>query len=361
MRVQKIEFYADAFARVLTWDDIIGFKDGLSGSASVNLRAEVSEPPAGTTLAVRLVSRAPNAAGGEATLGGARTVNLTRKTPQPAGTKNAMYTATLTPASLGFGGEARGAATVVRSGSDATSDQHFRQALGIGRARRGWGTQTARVGTGTGFEAAERPDAGLLMRASGLEVLEAGFTLAGRPTAAAKRLVRSPAWVFYYSGHGLARDDGPLVVHQDGGYVPWLDGKELAAAWKVRVGPKVLVVGGCSVLGVDGSTGPGRAWAGLLSTNGGPCSTLLGYSASAPLDANGGNDIAKAVGEVILKGLKSDDLVKEWLAINGRKRAWNAVAINTRGYWHLEPTQLPLDGRNLPYEIGGSIVGPDPL
>src|SRR6185437_992490 len=100
-------------------------------------------------------------------------------------------------------------ATVVRSGG--TSDAQFR--AGLGATSRGMATQPRAAGGSTGDETREVPDAMALFRAGGVEVLE--LAVQPRPNwragRAVRRLVRSPADVFYYSGHGLSAS-GKLAI-----------------------------------------------------------------------------------------------------------------------------------------------------
>lgn len=357
MQVHRLAFMTDGLDRALTWNDVIGFRTGSEGSDRVNLLAEVSGA-SGTTLTTQLASRAPNFLSSETTLLSPRSVTLARRSPQPSWARHPVYTAALNLSPLGFGAEPKGLATVVRPGDDATSDRYFRTAVGDARARRGVAVQPTTVGATTGDEGLERPDARVLMRAGGVEVLEATLAVPGGRPVKAKRLIRSPAWVFYYSGHGLS-GNGSLALQVGSGYPTWLGGGELVAAWANRIGPRVLVIAGCSVL--KPTDVAGRTWMRLLSTHGGPCSTLLGYDDSAPLDSQAGNGVAGEIGRTILRGLGSDDLVREWLSINGRRRQWNACAINTRGYWAVDPSRFLGVGPASDFDASRDIKGPTPL
>ncbi|MGH4007621.1 MAG: hypothetical protein ACRDTH_05535 [Pseudonocardiaceae bacterium] len=231
-------------------------------------------------------------------------------------------------------------ASVVRPGG--TSDAEFRKALGV--ACRGIATQPAKKNEGstewvsTGSEASRIPDAMALFRAGGVEVLE--LSVPARPNwrvaSKVKRLVRSPAHVLYYSGHGLS--SGKLVIDtqgrpcpttEPGSYQDWLGPADLTQVlqgqqvWHRHMALDVLILAGCSVLKINFSasrpTGPGLAWASLLIAKGGPLVALLGYQRLAPCDNPNGNAIAKAMAARMAAG------------------STNAVAMDGQGYWWLEP------------------------
>src|SRR5262249_46802652 len=71
-----------------------------------------------------------------------------------------------------------------------------------------------------------------------------------------KRLIRSPADVFYYSGD--ANDDGCLAIGKD----CWAAPKDLKGYWQWPFDLEVLILAGCSVLNItfpyDIANGPGR-------------------------------------------------------------------------------------------------------
>src|SRR5262249_12493634 len=99
-------------------------------------------------------------------------------------------------------------ALVVREGG--TSDKQFRDALGW--TFRGRGVQSE---SPNGSERDETPDAKRLLQAAGVEVLE--VKVVSRPgwdmkRSSVARLIRSPADVLYYSGHGLHKE-GCLAIH----------------------------------------------------------------------------------------------------------------------------------------------------
>ena len=213
--------------------------------------------------------------------------------------------------------------------------------------------------TSTGDAAREVPDAMALLRAGGVEVLDA--RLAPRPAWTSPppvaRLVRSPADLVYYSGHGLragvlAVDTESKQCPERGTYVRWIGPSALG--WRSPMDLDVLVLAGCSVLHVDVSaspkTGPGLDWASLLTGKGGPLAALLGYGAAAPCDSRGGDDIATAFGRRLAAGSRS--FVHDWLEVNMAAKATNAVAIDVRGYWWIRRTWGGL---------GSEIAGPEAL
>src|SRR4029079_942429 len=168
-------------------------------------------------------------------------------------------------------------ATIVRSGG--TSDAVFRRALKWNV--RGIGIQPVTVGASTASESSEIPDAFALFRSAGVEVLELKVPALPnwRVPGSVKRLVRSPADVVYYSGHGLsvsgklAIDTDPKTCPQHGPVRDWLGASDLTSVWTSPMDLDVLILAGCSVLRIDFSTstptGPGVGWSGLLRAKGG--------------------------------------------------------------------------------------------
>jgi hypothetical protein len=152
-------------------------------------------------------------------------------------------------------------ATVVRVGG--TSHKEFLRPL----VKAGWALRGSAVQPGkgkkdpTGDAAKEQPDAQTLFRAGGVEVLEVnvspapGLTLGGHARAWA--FVRSPADVFFYSGHGAWWDCS--LLHETGNrqnpYEPWLTSEQLLPAWRRQpalarspMDLDVLIINGCSVI-----------------------------------------------------------------------------------------------------------------
>ncbi|WP_425148722.1 S8 family serine peptidase [Deinococcus sp.] len=343
LTVETLELLDDGFARALTWDDVLGLD-----SARLNLRASVgglpliSLPP---EIELSASSRPPNGDSGIGTLDPAVTLRLSKLGADPAHPGRARYQASVTPNTLGpFGAVERRRkemATIVRSPDQlgpGTSDAEFRTALGW--TPRGHSIQASTSGTSTGNAAAQTPDALQLMRSGGLEVLELSVSptpglLSRAPTLRA--LVRSPADVMYYSGHGLSASNC-LAIHTASGYLCWLVPAALVPDWRSPMDLDVLIIAGCSVLHTDFSggsaSGNGLEWARLLTSKGGPLSAILGYGGSAPADNPVGNAIAREMGARLKAG--SSHFVADWMAVNEAHRAWNAVALDTRGYWDFD-------------------------
>jgi hypothetical protein len=271
-------------------------------------------------------------------------------------------------------------APIVRPGG--TSDGFFREALGW--APRGIATLPGAVGEVTGNEAAEKPDALQLLRAGGVEVLEA--ELIGLPAdvivleSKCSRLIRSPADIVYVSTHGLyggncvALDDTPANA-QDSSYSCWSTSAALDqwnnATARVAVGdtsniqgrePTVLILAGCSLLTIETSgtiKGPGLAWANFLHTKNGPLKAILGYRkgtsdghpGSAPSDSGRGNVIALAKGKITADTGGALDYVQAWLKINMAAKALFAVGIDKDGYWYMQKKTI----RRWAYDIKGPI------
>ncbi|MGH3778965.1 MAG: hypothetical protein ACRDRR_25065 [Pseudonocardiaceae bacterium] len=183
-----------------------------------------------------------------------------------------------------------------------------------------------------------------------------------------KQLVRSPADVLYYSGHGLL-GSGKLVIDTQGlpcptptlgTYQDWLGPADLTPVWRSPMDLDVLILAGCSVLRIDFSssppTGPGLAWTSLLTAKGGPLVALLGYQRSAPCDSPNGNAIAKAMALRMAAG--STNYARDWLTANGDNNAINAVAMDAKGYWWIEPLiDIPIFGK-VSYGIKGPMTLP---
>ena len=235
-------------------------------------------------------------------------------------------------------------ATVARNGG--TSDREFREALGW--EHRGHAIQPNDASRSTGSAAGEIPDARTLFRAGGVEVLAVQVPALPnwKVPGTVARLIRSPADVFYYTGHGLsasgklAIDTGtsPASCPTSGPFANWLGPTDLTSVWRSPMDLDVLVLAGCSVLKIDFSTspptGPGLAWAALLRGKGGPLEALLGYRGAAPCDTPNGNRIAKAMGARMAAG--SSNFAHDWLTVNHDEHATNAAAIDDQGFWYIE-------------------------
>ncbi|WP_328520477.1 FAD-dependent oxidoreductase [Kribbella sp. NBC_00359] len=353
----------------LRWDEVLGLD-----TRTVDVLATASGLPAATMppeITVELKSRPPNREAGAGTVATPVSWTIPLEGPDPANPSRLRYRGSRTVSSLGpllaVDSSMTEVTTVVRAGG--TSDAAFRSALGA--TVRGIATQPQTLGTSTGDETREVPDARALFRAGGVEVLELTVRprttwQTGRPV---RRLVRSPADIFYYSGHGLSAS-GMLAIETTGAacgssgtYVDWLGPTELAAAWPASLDLDLLIIAGCSVLRIDTSksppTGPGLAWSRLLNSRGGPLIALLGYQGQAPCDSPNGDAVAAAMAAKLKSG--SADYVRDWLTVNGDSNANNAIAMDSRGLWTIETTLT--GGYNIrgPLALSGSAesVGED--
>ncbi|MEL1264436.1 hypothetical protein [Pseudoxanthomonas putridarboris] len=286
-----------------------------------------------------------------------------------------LFRTSIDLAPLGIGGGAAAGitkvATLVRpieaSLGPPTSEGKLRVGLASGTwSPRGRAVQRPQVDPGNGAPlpggamADETPDAFRLLKYGGVEVLEARISplapggLVG-VVLAAKALVRSPANIIYYSGHGLYASRC-LAVHQNpvptghSAYAAWAKASDLKPGWSGLLNPNTLIIAGCSILSIEVAAnpqvGPGLDWLPLLRSRGGPLFNLLGYGSvlhdpqsnpallQAPKDDPVGDAIAQEIGQKIASG--SNVLVRDWLEINAAHRAWNAVAIDGSGvYWHV--------------------------
>jgi subtilisin family serine protease len=368
LTVEAPELLDDGFTRPLTWDDVIGLDVGW-----VNIRVAASGLPDAvmpTEIEVTVASRPPNRAAGPATLSAPVTLRLPRAPASLPG--RPVYQLARTPGDLGafLAVETRQkeVATLVRQPDHlgpGTSDQAFRDALGW--APRGQGTVPGSRSGNTGDAASETPDARKLFLAAGVEVLEVsaapapglrltGSGLTGTP---ARALIRSPADVVYYSGHGSSAHNCLLFEGVSREASCWLRPADLKPHWRSPLDLDVLILAGCSVLRVDfpmigDPGGNGLAWAGLLTTRGGPLRAILGYGGGAPADARGGDDIARAMGARMAGG--SRNFARDWLEVNEARRAWNAVALDTRGYWDFTAFHNIRGPRALPAPASGEAI-----
>lgn len=358
--VETVALTDDAFAPIV-WDRVVGLD-----TTAIAVELVATGLPAATLpdrIGITLVTRPANRAAGSGTVASPVAWDVPRSGPDPAAPHRMRYRISRPVADLGpmlaVEKRVKEVATVVRSGG--TSDATVRSVLGW--VPRGRATQPTTVTGSTGSAATETPDARTLFRAGGVEVLE--VRLAPRPhwqvPAAAVRLLRSPADVFYYSGHGLSSSGklavdtgpGPASCPASGPFADWLGPADLVPHWRSPMDLDVLVIAGCSVLRIDPSTspptGPGVAWTALLVARGGPLAALLGYRSSAPCDTPNGDRIAAAFTRRLAGG--SSRFAHDWLTANGDHNADNAVAIDARGYWWIDSGVLG----------GYTIKGPAPL
>jgi hypothetical protein len=285
-------------------------------------------------------------------------------------------------------------ATVVREGG--TSDAKFRKPLlDAGWALRGVAVQPDKGhGETTGGIKDDQPDALSLMLDGGVEVVEVrvppGNGLECGNDFTVWAFVRSPADVFFYSGHGLLTN-GNLVrgrgfFHD---YQDWVSAAELLGEWgrapDVNTAPMdldVLIINGCSVLfwnrnPFDKADRPniGLEWSKLLVNREGPLRAILGYRYRAPADQPWGNRVAEEMGKAVARlGTNYDQYARAWLEINaamGGESAhvgWSAAAYDCLGYWYIN-TPYSEGAHGVPIQaVGydrskkpGTIMGPFPI
>jgi hypothetical protein len=282
--------------------------------------------------------------------------------------------------------------TVVRHGG--TSDAHFRGILSKGGwAMRGAGRQPAAGQPDlTGSVPDEQPDARTLFLAGGVEVLEvsvpASSGLKVGPQAKSWVFVRSPADLFFYSGHGAYWDCNLLREQANHEYEDWLAPEEILDAWQRQRDQNsmpwdldVLVINGCSVIGNTGPSEGGtygmaancaKRWEKLLLRKGGPLFAILGYRGTAPLDSNGGDLIGKEMARAIVKDLGHnwDAYARRWVEINARfPQTRTAAAMDGAGYWFINQKMEAATHTHRARKLGGydpgkpegTIMGPGPI
>ena len=219
----------------------IGFSPGVSGCWLCR-----------TDIPVSLRSRSPIRAWGYSTILLPKWFRIPMKDPSaPYDPRRRPEPNTVTPSRLTEAGdfltvvegEVQEVSTVVKSGNK--SDAVFRTELGW--ASRGIAEQPTNVVNNSGDERVESVAALRLLQAGGVEVLEVeGMVKAKKDPkkGMAKRLIRSPADIFYYSG--AASDDGCLAIGKD----CWAAPRDLQDYWKPPFDLEVLILAGCSVLEV---------------------------------------------------------------------------------------------------------------
>jgi len=353
--IDSVSLMNASFTSALTWDDVILLD---VDKVYVQIEASGAEPKAMPKhVEVVVKRRPPNAPTPSGVVVGSWKIPKHRATG-----RKTIYRATLPGRHFASFVEVESGltpemATVVRPGG--TSDREFRQALGW--ANRGQAELPSDPAASSGEKMLERPDAKKLMQAGGLEVIEVAVKVHRKwkcTNGKVARLIRSPADVLYYSGHGSHAANALLA-----GNGAWLKAGDLTPHWKSPMDLDVFIIAGCSVLAINTGLGgtPGKEWAKLLVGRGGPLAALLGYAGSAPADSSGGDDIAKEVGGLIAGG--SRDFVKMWLNANGKRSAWNAVGMDSQGYWYLEPHTMDQIARTLGLgsTVGYDIKGPNPI
>jgi hypothetical protein len=377
--IHRVSLMPDSFAKPLRWDDVIGLNvNGTPTTSFINIEVEASSTAFATLPAdvkVSVSSRLPNRQAGPSTLFKPLTFSVPRwgsnpaappfssasplakfdqypRGPAPTTPGRVLYRLSRAVAQLGNFGGTNCVATVVRTGG--TSDKNFRQPFGS--SLRGAAMQPVNnPGQSTGNESQEVPDGLRLMWSGGLEVLEASIVPDSGwnvQQSSSKRLIRSPATVFYYSGHGLTsvgvrggarnclgiEDSSHLI----GNYSCWEEPADLVQYWRNLPNLDLFIIAGCSVLNLDLTnlvTSPSRVlsgrtgveWAKLLSTKGGPLTAILGYANEGPSDHPVGESIATDMANLLAGG--STSYVQDWLNVNMKYSAWSAVGMDGSGYW----------------------------
>src|SRR5215212_571370 len=248
-------------------DFVVGFNAELNIVAEARGAAFIDMP---NTLPVDLQSRSPNRSGGRASLATMLRQNLPKHSDVGGGVTR--YQLSESWDGLPFKKDSvREVATVVRAGKDATADRTFRASLlytvrGFARqpfAKLNPGGKTVTFDSDLGDPNSKRetPPAESIMVSGGLEVLEARVPVAAERKVpagvVARGLVRSPADIWFYSGHGVESGElavGPLNGHS---YAPWKEPSDFLSAWvtsgnKARTADmKIFIINGCNVLNLD--------------------------------------------------------------------------------------------------------------
>jgi hypothetical protein len=350
-KVNYVKLYRDVWSQgeLTKTTDIIGMD-----ATKVNIEVEADGNPMPDAIEVQVRTREPgNKQGGKATI---KPVKL--MIPR-ASQHSKWYLRNVAISELGsFMGEGDSfneVATVVRTAG--TSDQYFRQGLGAKWAIRGTAVQRPTGGSDKGNEAKEQPHALKLFLSGGVEVLEVSVVqkpgLQLNPVKTKTwAFIRSPADIFYYSGHALG---GNLVDHPT--YDIWLTPDTLLKSWKTGktlsnspMDIDALIIAGCSIMHIDPvkKKGSGLEWAKLLCTKEGPLRVILGNYDTTPLDSQGGNTLAAQMAAKIAKGLDYDKYVAAWFAANKTAGIKVGCGVDQAGYWYMDPKT---GGTNGPYPI----------
>jgi hypothetical protein len=389
--IEDLFLFTDDWTSRLDWDDIIGMDTADHGKSiqKINLQITAWGAPRYWVVAggskrvlvmpedipVRVRSRSPLRAWGYSTILLPKWFRIPLK--DPAAPYDARFEVrTRYRLSIPIGeagdfltvveGEVQEISTVVKSGNK--SDVTFRSALGW--ASRGIAEQPANIANDSGDERAESLAALRLLQSGGVEVLEVEGMMKAKKdpkNGFAKRLIRSPADVFYYSG--AANDDGCLAIGKD----CWASPRDLLGYWQPPFDLEVLILAGCSVLNVTypygNPNGPGTGWSALLKRWGGPLTAILGYKDKAPFDRIEGTQIAALMGKKIAAGLDPERWVQVWLQLHvnpDQKRLpefRNAVGMDQKGYWSIGKRGglRQLGGDPQKFDQDYSINGPEPL
>jgi hypothetical protein len=376
LTIDEVTFWNDNWTKKLAWDDIIGLDESNTSPKStqtgirinnVNVQVTASGAPRSSMpdyVSIQLRSSVPNMDNW-----GQRTLTVPVDWLVPRATKEqakdlaqTWYRHSVPIANVGpflatDRGKALEIALIVRGGG--TADKKFRGALGS-VAFRGRGEQANAASTGS--ERNKVPDAKRLLLAGGVEVLEAevvardGWSMKG---ASAARLIRSPADILFYSGHGLHKEgclalEGDFHNYSVDGYRCWTYPWEIEAYWKAPLDLSALIISGCSVLDLDSH---GKDWAQLLKAYGGPLDVILGYETGTLTDEHGANDIVAKMGRWISSNQNAtpEAWVRQWLEINGDfvPQQSGAVGMESKNYWYISLGTTGGMRRRIKSRLGG--------
>jgi hypothetical protein len=183
-------------------------------------------------------------------------------------------------------------------------------------------------------ESSERPPPRELFLSGGVEVIE--LTIPAQPNVKtnssliAKICIRSPADVFYYSGHGHSNMINPpgALTSVPGNMTP----EDLLKSWQKNKDfgvptMRAFIIAGCSVLSIFPLTGPlkfdedqgrkgvGMRWKNLLISKGGLVEYMCGYFGRAPSDKAAGNALGEKMGKILFSN-PGGDHAANWMKIH---------------------------------------------
>jgi hypothetical protein len=336
---------------VLKWDEeALGMRPG----DGVNIRIKLAGAELPAAVMVMLESRAPNQAKTVATMAHARWYSVPRAPQYGRG----VYYHSLSLSDVGDFLQVQNPkvlelamlhrANEVVAGA-STSYLSFQQ--GGSWVMRGIAEQPTTPSPGVGNEMKEVPGALQLLRAGGLEVLQvtlkppAGWKLARKGADRCSRLVRSPADVFYFTGHAKFSS---FLVYSGGSYKEWYSFKDLCKDWPRQMDTDCLVIAGCNALSFGGDD-----LRPLLLSGNGPLRAIVGYAMNeeiaqnqgkAPRDNQGGSTLAKKYAAAIAASADRD-YVKLWMDLHRQlfttqhvSWALTAAALDSAGrFWQMKP------------------------
>ncbi len=354
-----IEIYTDDWSRELEWDDIVG----LGGTDNkwiqqLNIQATVWGGSYGFMPAEFPLEANGTRAGRPIPQ---KTWTLT-KGPAPADPANlwTTYRKSGSVDALGFTYQYSYPGTASITRRNINVDLNLDRANWVDRGRAFQGQN--------GVKGYEIPDPKRLLDAGGGEVfsLISPLNTKWQPRTQPKCLLRSPADVFLYAGDGNAA--GCLAWKS----ACWAQPDRVITKWRSNSGMKALILAAPSILQMNivngfAMGGPGAKWAPLLKSKAGLVTTNLGYRDAAPSLIDVEEEIADKMGKRIAAGLKDDEWAQAWLTINGDhpgQNTWNAVAMDSKGYWWIEPWSVPsrmADGVKIITKKNYVIVGPVPI